>query len=420
MDRRKPALPDLTPPPRKANEIKKALTPVPPPSNKREEEKREEAYLPVKKKPPERPVSNGPRRPQNRSHRPAQKRAPVQQRRPRRQLAIPTIPPWLKRVAGILVGVTAFSVIGFFIISNVFAHNAIAVHVNGELIGHIDLDRELILDDFRRYVINHLEREAGTEVDITGNTIIASYARRVTTRDRETPTALFNRIAREIDFMIAAQAIYVNGRFEALVRSPGHVVQVEDQLQESYARLPNVVETRFNADWQVRTRFVDSNDPDLRNVSEVVNILDRRVLSDYIYIVQSGDNLTRIAQRYETTAAEIALASGIFVDSGLAIGQRLTLRTMQPLLPVLTIHETVEIVRIPMETITEYNPNLGELQINEIQPGSDGMQRIATRITKINGVQVGEPEILEAEIYVEPVPRIVEEGSRPDSIIRGG
>lgn len=414
MERRKPALPDLSPPPRKANEIKKALTPVP--SSPDERPRRDEASLPVKKRPQQRPSNTGSRpvtRPANRP-RPIQKRPPMQQRKPRVKL---TVPPWVKRVAGILVGVTAFSVIGFFIISNVFAHNAIAVHVNGELIGHIAMDRELVLDDFRRYVINHLERHLGTAVDLGSNTITANYARRIANRDMETISDLFGIIAREIDYMIAAQAIYVNGQFEALVRNPGVVAQIFHDLTENYSRHPDVVETRFNADWQVHTRFVDINDPGIRNAAEVVNLLDRRVLSDYIYIVQRGDTLTHIAQRYETTAAEIALASGIFVDSGLAVGQRLTLRTMQPLLPVVTIHETATFETIYMITESTYDPTLGESMINVIQEGRDGSRSIVTRITKINGVQFGEPDILEAEIITEPIPRIVEVGSRPDSII---
>lgn len=44
-----------------------------------------------------------------------------------------------------------------------------------------------------------------------------------------------------------------------------------------------------------------------------------------IYIVQAGDSLTRIANRYDLTVAELAKANGLAVTAGLRIGQRLKL-----------------------------------------------------------------------------------------------
>jgi len=415
LDRRKPSLADLSPPPRK--------NPQPPAAENDTKRSGEAFYAAAKRemernrptRPPERPQPRpGTRRtaPQARPMRPPARRRPTSPPKKRNPIRIN---PLVTRIAGIVIAIAAFGTIFFFVGSRVFAFNAIAIHVDGEHKGYIAYDSNLDLANFHRHVINFIENYDGTEIRLNA-TITAEAARRVANRNMEEQEAMFRALRRELSYQISARAIYVNGVFEVLVRTPSCVSDIERAMQNPW-ETPNTIEARFVADWRTEPRFVYNDDPELRSVTEAINMLDRRVPTDYLYRVRSGDNLTIIARNFETTPQEIALNNNIFVDSRLAIGQTLTLRTMQPLLAVITVEETEVLETIPRVTETIPNPDMGESMTNVIQEGNDGLQRIASRTSFINGVQTGEIEILEAEILQYPTTRIVEEGTRPDSII---
>jgi len=325
------------------------------------------------------------------------------------------INPLVTRITGLVIAIAAFGIILFFVGSRVFAFNAIAIYVDGEHKGYIAYDNTLELEHFQRYVVNFIENFDGTEIRLHA-TVTARAARRVANRNMDEREDMFGALRRELSYQIGARAIYVNGAFEVLVRSPAYVREIERLIQEPWVT-PNTIEARFVADWRTEPRFVYNDDPELRNVTEALNHLDRRVPTDYLYRVQAGENLTVIARRFETTPQQIALDNNIFMDSQLAIGQTLTLRTMMPLLAVITIEETEVLEPIPRPVDTQHNPNMAESMTNVIQEGSDGLQRIASRTTFINGVRSGDVEILEAYILQHPTTRIIEEGTRPDSII---
>lgn len=56
------------------------------------------------------------------------------------------------------------------------------------------------------------------------------------------------------------------------------------------------------------------------------------------YIVQSGDNLTRIASRYGTTPEQLAKQNGIAMDKRITVGQRLLITTSPSKIPKVVTH----------------------------------------------------------------------------------
>jgi len=267
-----------------------------------------------------------------------------------------------------------------------------------------DLDSQIVHDQ----AVAHLESSlGGTSVIVDQRvTIESARARQADILQR----AELNRLlANGFTYQVLAMAIFVDGNFEALVRTEACAQEVQEIKQEPFIT-SNTISVEFLVDFDVFPEVVNLEEEDILDPHAVVTRLDRPVNTLHAYTIQSGDFLGAIALRFNTTPERIAANNNMTTSAILQPGNVLQIETQRPLLSVRTVDETLTTEPIPMQVEVRQNPDLPESQRNVIQEGQDGEQQIARRITRIDGVQVND-EILQDQIIRAAVTHIVEEGT---------
>jgi LysM repeat protein len=326
-----------------------------------------------------------------------------------------SLPSPLKRALNIFIPVLVVSVLIIMVILRFFSTNAFAVFVDDVHVGYMTLHRETTSESFHNEVVEHLEAIARTGV-IVSQQVSVDNARWVSQRNILERPAMISRIGIGIDYQIRARAIHVNNNLEVVVRSAHCVAEIERLMQEPF-RTADTVYMSFDTDWRVEEMIVDHDYEGIYTPLDAIGILDRTEIVNHTHIIQSGDTLEHIANRFGTTASSIATINNITLDTIIHPGNTLTVRTRRPLLSVRAIDETASYYPIEMPVEERFSPYRDESTTYIVQEGSSGEERVVRRQTRINNIIIS-TETLEAEVIREPVPHIVEIGTRPAVIER--
>ena len=319
------------------------------------------------------------------------------------------ISPAVKRIFSITtVGVAVMALVVMLVI-NLGRHNALAVFLDDQHMGYISMHPELDSETVHNQAVAHLESGLGTTAIVDQRvTITAARARNTEIMSQVDMRRL---LTTEFTYQIVATAIYVEGRFEALVRTESCAEHVAEMLKDRWVT-DTTSYSSFVEEWELHPRVIDLefDEADLFSPQEALARLDRMTDARTTHIVQSGDMLSTLAVQYNTTIDRIATVNNMTRHAMLIIGMELQIETRKPLLSVRTVDETIitEVIPMPIEII--HNADLPESQRIVIQEGQDGEQQIARRIIRIDGVQV-DYEVLQYQVLRQPLVHIVEEGT---------
>ena len=306
--------------------------------------------------------------------------------------------------------------IGTFVLTRVLAGNAMAVSVGGQHFGYMVLNRETTSESFTAEVLAHMEATHLASINLQ-QSITVTPARWVRSgninRERN---SMISQVGGAIGFTLNAHAIYINNRLEVVLASQDCINQLEELLVGEWVS-DSTIEHRFVNPWEIIVMEVPQDYEYIVTPWEAANTLDRMEMVYSIYHVQPGDNFGSIALMFDTIPDNIAATNNMSLDTILQPGDRLTVRTPMPLLSVVTVDEIVNYEEIPMPIEVVQTNELAIATSNVIQEGAPGENRIIQHITRVNGVTTM-TETLEAELVREPIPRIVEEGTRPSVIER--
>jgi hypothetical protein len=293
-------------------------------------------------------------------------------------------------------------------ISGLFVNNAFEVFLDGEHIGYVAISDDLTSEDFHNHAIRNLEAMNGG-VKVKVEQLVTIAPARAPSSERRSSNEILSIINREIKFTIAAYAIYVNGEFEALLRTILDVEHVMNSLAQTF-KTENTVDFEFVDGWEIRTQYVCPSDPDVFcTPQDAFWRLDRTEMQVMPYTVVSGDNLGTIAVRFGTTVSRI-MGDNSLTGTNIFVGDTLLINTHLPLLSVRTFDEsqTMELIEMPVQYIDK--PELPFATENVIQEGQPGQSVSILRVTFVNGIERSR-EYLEPKTIVEPIPMIIERGT---------
>lgn len=128
------------------------------------------------------------------------------------------------------------------------------------------------------------------------------------------------------------------------------------------------------------------------------------------YVVQKGDCVGCIAQKFDISPQVIYENNAWIKDDMIRVGDELDLTAIQPEITVRTTESLVEIETIAAPAEVQKNNTLPVGQSKVIQEGVEGSQRLTYRISKENGYVVSE-ELISKEVLLEPIPEIIEKGT---------
>ena len=325
-------------------------------------------------------------------------------------------PSIIQGFATITLGVAAFSLLVMIIVQLV-RPNAFSVYLDDEHIGYMIFNREWTVEefDFHEMAVARLRDREGTNVEVDQTvTIVPTRSRSAT----EHPTTIFSEINQKFTFRIEAFAIYVNGVMDVLLRNSEEAEYVLGELIPDSWINSNTAQTGFVQDVQIRPIMIETDDERVVNAQQAVQHLSRRVTNYIEYIVQPGDNLHVVAQRFATTIPRIVEDNNnISPTSHLIIGQRLIIQVFEPAISVRIADEVTRIEPIPMPIETRENETLHHAQTNIIVQGADGTREAVWHIIRVNNVFYGE-ELYSYRVMSEPVTHIIEQGTNPGEIER--
>lgn len=191
-----------------------------------------------------------------------------------------------------------------------------------------------------------------------------------------------------------------NGKLEATadndavkeLTEPGRVVTAVDFVEE------------------VQVGNVNTDPSDIAEADAVYQKMIEGDIKPTKYIVQAGDCIGCIAQKFNISPQVIYENNPWIKDDRITVGDELDLTVLMPELTVRTTERLVELEKIAAPVEVRKNAKMRVGQSKVIKHGEEGTQRLTYTITKENGYVVTE-ELIQKEIIVEPIAEIVEKGT---------
>lgn len=165
----------------------------------------------------------------------------------------------------------------------------------------------------------------------------------------------------------------------------------------------------------VKLQQVDAEPEQIKDAEEIKELLQSSQSDPLVYTVQSGDCLNCIAEKFDVTLEFIYERNEWIKDDFLQIGDKIDLTVEEPLLNVKTVEQVEKIEAVDYSTVYENDDTMRVGTSKEKQAGQEGKKRVIMNVTKLNGGLLTEEKIDE-EVVVQPVPRIVLQGTK---VIRG-
>lgn len=144
---------------------------------------------------------------------------------------------------------------------------------------------------------------------------------------------------------------------------------------------------------------------------EAVNYILKGKGETKVHTAVGGDNLWDIAIANSTTVDELLAMNPGLTEDNLKIGMQVNLQAFQPYMYVTTVQETKVQESIPYETVYEDTEALFKGQTKVSKPGQNGSKDVLKKITKLNGMVVGE-ETLSETLISEPQTQIALKGTK--------
>lgn len=249
--------------------------------------------------------------------------------------------------------------------------------------------------------------------------------------DNEATLAALAEIA---DIKVEAAKIVVDGKLVGYAASRQDAEQVLERIKAKYAPAAvNKAQTVQAASIQSAAAREAADDQPIRevrfkeqvtteidmvpaaqvlSVDKLEELLTKGTLQDVIHTVQEGDCVTCIAKKYGITSKDIyANNPDITEETVLQLGQKINVTAMRPYVTVQVIEELEQEEVIDYTVQTRTNNQLPQGDTRVIQEGKEGKKRVRYKVVKENGEEVAR-EVLEQEILVEPVVKIVERGTK--------
>jgi len=301
---------------------------------------------------------------------------------------------------------------------NVFSYNAWAVYLGGELLGHMPINREIEPESIHYDAVRHRQDILGAD-EVLVNEAVEIRTVRAGRRELYTSQDMIRLISENFTHQVMASAIYLDGVRVATLRNESEALHVQNEIMRRFINEYTMPGSAvFEEDWQIRRIAMDTEDmsEDMDIPHEVIQFLERPIQDLHRHTIRSGDTQGRLAVEFNTTIDRIGYHNDIASDAILGVGNILLIEITRPRLTVRTVEEISFIEIIPKEVVVIENPDM-HTSVYEVQiEGRDGEVQVIQRITKLNGTQVGAPEVISRRELSEAVTRVVEVGTADSAI----
>lgn len=244
----------------------------------------------------------------------------------------------------------------------------------------------------------------GVEVKIDGKLIGI-------VKDQATADSILKRVQSKFAPELAAAAKSANTAVTTLSYSQDGKVQASaDAEAAAELKEPGKVVTEVSFVEEVQVTNIDVAPTEIAEGEDIYKKIIQGSTKPTKYIVQAGDCIGCIAQKFDISPQVIYENNPWIEDDKITIGDELDLTVLMPELTVRTVENVVEIESIAAPVEVRKNNKMRVGQSKVIKEGVEGTQRLTYRVEKENGYVISE-ELTNQEVVVEPITEIVEKGT---------
>lgn len=226
------------------------------------------------------------------------------------------------------------------------------------------------------------------------------------------------KIAQEIESAYYAEftsyKISVNGKQMAVVASKDEANQVVEGVKKFFQQQgtkDNIKVLEVNIKDDIKVEEVVIDDSKLMTVNAAIAALTGSKGTTKVYTVKHGDTIWKIAGANGMKISDIQkLNPGLNIDK-LKEGQNINLSISEPYLNVETVLEASSDTNIPYTTTYKSDSSIYKGQTKVVSKGQYGINRIITRITRLNGKEIAR-SIISTAVVRDPVIQVVARGTK--------
>jgi len=236
--------------------------------------------------------------------------------------------------------------------------------------------------------------------------------------------AAIKALEREADIKVEAVKLVINGVTVGYAANKQAAEKMLEKLKEKYSgasKSKGVTAASADTDREVKeVKFKEQiliekgtvTAAQVLTEDKLEELLTKGTYKQVIHTVQEGDCISCIASKYGITSKDIyANNPGLTEDSLLQLGDQLNVTAIRPLVTVQVVEEVEKDETIHYSQETRSNNKLPKGETRVIQNGKEGKKRVRFQVVKENG-QVLETKLIQQETITEPIPMIIEKGTK--------
>ncbi|PXV91789.1 murein DD-endopeptidase MepM/ murein hydrolase activator NlpD [Lachnotalea glycerini] len=197
----------------------------------------------------------------------------------------------------------------------------------------------------------------------------------------------------------------------------GEVLTTDDTSLQDQAKEDGILSIGFEEEVEVVETYVPVES--ILDLDTAISMVTNDQEQNKIYEVASGDCLSVVAEKNNTTVAKIVeMNEQLDADSVIQIGDEIVVTVPEPELSVLVAEQTTyeEEYEVAVEYIENDSWYTTKQEVK--QEGSTGYREVTAKITKRNGEETNR-EVLNEDVITEAVPTIIEIGTQePPTFIK--
>ncbi|GAQ24893.1 MULTISPECIES: peptidoglycan DD-metalloendopeptidase family protein [Tepidanaerobacter] len=312
-----------------------------------------------------------------------------------------------------IAGCTAIVVLLF--VAAIFSRSVIEVSVNGQTLGNLQSYQKL--NEIKEQLEKKYEEKLGTEVKFADE--IKALPVKAIGKKLDSDDEMMKKLESALTYKLKAVAIEVGEKEVAIVKDKTTAESVLNQVKQYYiSQTPGeLVKAEIAEKVNFTEKFVEPKA--LLSAEDAKNLILKGAIEIKTYEVVEGDSLWSISQKEKIPLDDLIKANPqLKSEDELALGDKINLTEVKPLLNVTVVKKITYSEAIPYETEVQKDSTMWTWDQKVKQAGENGTKEIAAEAVFKNGVKVSQTVISE-KVVKEPVNRIVAKGTKAEVAFRG-
>ena len=209
--------------------------------------------------------------------------------------------------------------------------------------------------------------------------------------------------------IVEATGFYVDGVFHGATTEPDLLQAGLNAKLAPYETTDENKTVEFIKDVELRKGVFIADS--VRDVGEIITLLDSTEAGSQYYEIQDGDTISGMANKHDLSASELISLNPEHLGDGNMYhpGDTLRIKNEVKFLQVKVVEVITEAIAIPhgYEKTYDYDKPFGQKTVTV--SGADGSKDVTTETTYIDGI-ISEEKVIESIVTLEPVTEVLVEG----------